>query len=96
MTVCLIHTSHGLQDLYPLPLTVTIELAPDTQSRLEFEAARRGITIDQVISELAAPLPTEDPLEAFIGSGSSRRTDLSRRHREIRIEETVTLTAPEI
>ena len=37
---------------------------------------------------VAAHFPADegDPLEAFIGSGSSGRGDLARRHREIRVE----------
>lgn len=82
-------------------MTVTIELTADAQARLETEATRRGITLDQLIAELADALPAEtgvddDPLEAFIGSGSSGRGDLGRRHHEIRAEETAGLTAADL
>jgi len=74
-------------------VTVTLDLPAEAQARLQAEATRRGITLDQLIAELAASFPAEDPLEAFIGSGSSGRGDLSRRHREIRAEQTAGLTA---
>jgi hypothetical protein len=69
-------------------VTVSLDLPADEQARLEAEAARRGITVDQLVAELARQLPsvTDDPLESFIGSGASGRGDLSRRHREIRAE----------
>ena len=63
-------------------MTVTIELPADTQARLEAEATRRGITLDQLIAELAAQFPAEDPLEAFIGCGASGRTEPFDIHRE--------------
>jgi hypothetical protein len=74
-------------------MAVTIELPAEVQHRLENEAVRRGITLDQLIAELAAALPADDPLESFIGSGSSGRGDLSVRHREIRAEQTASMTA---
>jgi hypothetical protein len=55
-------------------MTVTLDLPADAQARLETEASRRGITLDQLIAELAAQLPAEDPLEAFIGCCASVRT----------------------
>lgn len=63
---------------------------------LDTEAARRGITLDQLIAELASNLPGDDPLEAFIGSGASGRGDLARRYREIRAELTEGLTARDL
>ena len=69
-------------------MTVTLELSTDVCERLNAEAARRGISVEALIAELAENLPAEDPLEAFIGSGSSGRGHLGRRHREIRAEET--------
>jgi hypothetical protein len=77
-------------------MSVTLELPAEIQARLELEAARRGITLDQLIVALAASLPIEDPLEAFIGSGSSGRGDLSRRHREIRADQTTGLPARDL
>ena len=40
-------------------MTVTIELSVEVQARLQGEATRRGITLDQLIAELAAQLPGE-------------------------------------
>ena len=79
-------------------MTVTIELPADAQARLEAEAARRGITLDQLIADLAdnIPVPTDGASKhrlSFIGVGHSGRGDLSRRHREIRAEQTTGLTA---
>ena len=80
-------------------MTVTIELPADAQARLEAEATRRGITLDQLIEELANNLPASTAggeakhRLSFIGVGHSGRGDLSRRHREIRAEQTAGLTA---
>jgi hypothetical protein len=67
-----------------------VHLPDELGNRLAAEAARRGITVDELSAELlAAGLPGppgEDPLEAFIGSGRSGRGDLARRHREIKSE----------
>jgi hypothetical protein len=64
-------------------MPVTIDLPADAQARLETEAARRGLTLDQLITELAAALPAEDdPLEAFIGCGASGRSEPFDIHRE--------------
>jgi hypothetical protein len=63
-------------------MPVTVELPEDTLARLRAEAARRGVSIDVVIAELAAHLPAEDPLEAFIGCGASGRTDPLNIHHE--------------
>lgn len=61
-------------------MTVTLDLPAEAQARLEAEATRRGITLDQLIAELAASLPAEtaaenaaEPgtLEGFFGSGDS-------------------------
>ncbi len=57
-------------------MSLTVELPDDVMRRLEAEAARRGITLDQVIVELAAVLPPEPGLLprrklAFVGIGSS-------------------------
>ena len=63
-------------------MSVTIELAAEAQTRLEGEAARRGITLGELVAELASRLPAEDPLEAFIGSASSGRSEPFDIHRE--------------
>ncbi|MFN0028497.1 MAG: hypothetical protein ACKV2O_15155 [Acidimicrobiales bacterium] len=78
-------------------MPVTIDLPAEAQARLEAEAARRGVTLDQLIADLAAAFAAEDdPLEAFIGSGSSGRGDLARGHREIRAERTAGLSARDL
>ena len=70
------------------------------RARLAAEAARQGKSVDALVAEfVAAQLPAEvaqDPLEAFIGSGSSGRGDLARRHREIRAEVTDGLAARDL
>lgn len=58
-------------------MTVTIELSPETRRRLEAEAIRRGISLDELVAEFAETLPTENGksntsvLEDFLGSGDS-------------------------
>ena len=57
-------------------MTVTHELPAEAQARLEAEATRRGITVDQVVTELVASLPAkqhqaEGTLDKFFGSGDS-------------------------
>jgi hypothetical protein len=56
----------------------TVHLSEDLANRLAAEAARRGISVDEVAAEALAaryPRPGSEPgydaLEAFIGSGSS-------------------------
>lgn len=63
-------------------MSVTIKLPADAQARLEVEATRRGVTLDQLIAELAAQLPGEDPLEGFIACGASGRTEPFDIHHE--------------
>jgi hypothetical protein len=63
-------------------MSVTVELPAEALRRLEAEAARRGISIDDVIAEFAARLPIEDPLESFIGCGASGDTRPFDIHRE--------------
>ena len=57
-------------------MTVTIDLPADAQARLEAEATRRGITLDQLIAELADNLPADTPAPnqklAFVGAGASK------------------------
>ena len=58
-------------------VTVTIELTADAQARLEAEAARRGITLDQLVADLAASLPSESGDEersalTFLAAGASK------------------------
>jgi hypothetical protein len=65
---------------------VTLDLPAEAVARLQAGAHRRSITVDQLVADLANSLPIDDALETFIGSGSSGRGDLGRRHREIRSE----------
>lgn len=74
---------------------MTLDLPAEAQTRLEAEATRRSITLEQLVAELADSLPGEAPKQqlSFIGAGHSGRGDLSRRHREIRAEQTAGHTA---
>jgi len=63
-------------------MSTTVHLPDDLAARLAVEAARRGISLDEVAAEaLAARYPQassdrgRDALEAFIGSGSSGRRE---------------------
>ena len=79
---------------------MNVQLPDELRARLVAEAARRGKSVNALIAELVvAQLPAEtaeDPLEAFIGSGSSGRGDLARRHRDIRAEMTDGLAARDL
>ena len=79
-------------------MPVTIEISAGVLARLEAEAARRGITLDQLIEQLAEVVVSPSgqdskPRLSFIGIGHSGLGDLSRRHREIRAEQTSEMTA---
>ncbi len=74
-------------------MPMTVDLPPDVVRRLEAEAARRGVVVDQVIAELAAGLP-EDGADAptrsqrlsFVGigaSGDTRPFDIRRERDEL-------------
>jgi hypothetical protein len=71
-------------------VSLVVHLPKDLAARVEAAAAQRGVSAEEVVAEaVAAHLPDHaDPLEleAFIGSGSSGRGDLARRHRQIRAE----------
>ncbi len=70
-------------------MSTTVHVPEDLSGRLATEAARRGVSVDDLAAELlAAGLSSEDPLETFIGSVRSGRGDLGRRHREIKAEVT--------
>ena len=65
-------------------MTLTVHLPEEVAARLAAEATRRGITVDDLVAEMVARLPSEpasanagdeDALEAFIGSGASGRTE---------------------
>jgi plasmid stability protein len=78
-------------------VSTIVHVPEDLASRLTAEAARLGVSIDELSADLiAAGLSGEDPLEAFIGSIRSGRGDLGRRHREIKTELTEGLAAREL
>lgn len=56
-------------------MSVTVDLPAEALRRLEAEAARRQISIDDVIAELAANLPVESATTrrqpAFVAIGAS-------------------------
>lgn len=55
-------------------MPVTVELSDEASARLEFEAARRGVSVDVVINELVARLPIDGARarrQALIGLGAS-------------------------
>ncbi len=56
-------------------MTLTVELSESTLARLRAEAARRDVSIDVLIAELAETLPAETASEqrklSFIGLGAS-------------------------
>ena len=57
-------------------MTLSIELPEAAIARLRAEAVRRGVSVDEVIAELADQLPAQ-PVEggrrrlAFVGAGAS-------------------------
>ena len=57
---------------------MTLDLPAQALGRLQAEALRRSVTVDQLVAELANSLPAVDPLEAFIGSGASGRAVAAR------------------
>jgi hypothetical protein len=67
-------------------MAMTVE---ELASRLNAEAARRGISSEQLLDELAAQFPPRsDRAErfAFAGVGHSGPGDLAERHQQIRDE----------
>jgi len=58
-------------------VTVTLDLPAEAQARLQAEATRRGITLDQLVAELADSFPAEVPQHrlSFVGIGASGRTE---------------------
>lgn len=58
-------------------MSLRLDLPADAEARLEAEAARRGITLDELVAELSArfPDPKErvkgEALKAFLGCGNS-------------------------
>ena len=72
---------------------MTVNLPDDAARRVAAEAARRGVSADQVVAELVvAGLPAgppEPPAKSrfsFIGMGHSGRGNLSERVKELRRE----------
>lgn len=65
---------------------MTVHVPQDLAARLAAEAARRGLNVDELSTELLTAGLSTDGLEAFIGSGHSGRGDLGQRHREIKAE----------
>ena len=63
---------------------MTVHLPEQLAGTLTAEAARRGVSVDDLSAELvAAGLPAgsdPDPLEAFIGSGDSGDPTWAARH----------------
>lgn len=58
-------------------MTLSIDLPEATLARLQAEAARRGVRIDEVIAELADQLPARrgdggQRKLAFVGAGASK------------------------
>lgn len=64
---------------YAGDMPVTIDLPPEARARLEAEAFRRGITLDQLVAELSNQFPTEGSaagsLADFIGCADSGDPD---------------------
>ena len=58
-------------------MTVTIELPADAHARLDAEAARRGMTLDELIADMAASLPGDSadehrPELTVLAAGASK------------------------
>jgi len=71
-------------------MSVTFEFSEETLSRLQAEAVRRGVSIDEVIAELAAQPPAAKPGRevSFAGVGGSGTSEaIGRRQRGIIGEE---------
>ena len=65
-------------------MSMTLHVPEELASRLDAEAERRGLSVDELSPQLLeAGLPVDDPLEAFIVSGDSGRGDLGRRRRVV-------------
>lgn len=67
-----------------LTLTLTLNLPEELVARLTAEATRQRVGVEELVLRLVSASLPVDPLENFIGSGASGRTDLGRRHRQIR------------
>lgn len=60
------------------PMTVTLDLPAEAQARLQAESNRRGITLDQLIAEIAASFPDG----AAAPDANSRSWGSARRRRD--------------
>ena len=58
-------------------MTVTLDLPAEAQARLQAEATRRGITLDELVAQIADTFPAETPKHrfGFVGIGASGRTE---------------------
>lgn len=63
-------------------MSVVLELSEQAIKRLQEEASRRRISVEELIGELADNLPAGDPLGAFIGCGESGVAEAFDIHRE--------------
>ncbi len=56
-------------------MPITLDLSDEVLARLRAEAARRGVTLGELVAELAAALPVDDTGEAkklgFVALGAS-------------------------
>lgn len=68
-------------------MTLTLELSAQAQARLEAEAVRRGITLNQLVAQIAEAFPADaGPVEvqqtarrlAFVGAGASDKGTTDR------------------
>ena len=78
-------------------MSVVIDLPADVLARLEAEAGRRSITVEELIVDLAAALPATDAARpnhrlSFIGigaSGNTEPTDARRIRADLAVQKTV-------
>jgi len=62
-------------------MSTTLHVPEELAGRLQAEASRRGLSVDELSAQLlAAGLLEQDPLEAFIGCGSSGRHEAFEIH----------------
>lgn len=59
---------------------MSLDLSEDAKARLEAEAARRGISLDELVAHLAEQLPSQPRGEtprrlSFVALGASGRTE---------------------
>jgi plasmid stability protein len=77
-----------------------LSIPDDLKQRLDTAAAARGISADELATEVlaaAVPTPPDAPRPlSFIGIGNSGRNDLGTHHRDIRRDLTRGLTANDV